>query len=215
VAHGSTKREDASNLLLLGSLYDRRLHICVDEPLARYRRGEGWNALDRLYDTRITGGISEREFMVYESEFGGSIRQIEKLPFLKDISFFVFLNDEPERCKYRVEHQRGNQSEQGYSSFQVVIRFRVRDFLSAETGIPLSYYEGLDDIHFDLFLRVMSTDALPVLVLSFGDYDDPVYCRELFADVYSGKVATPRAQFVEPYVVQSTVRLYSFVLLCV
>lgn len=61
----------------------------------------------------LTGGITAQEFEVYESEFGGGIDRIDQLPFLQDISFFVFLNDEPERCKYRVEHQRGNQSEQG------------------------------------------------------------------------------------------------------
>jgi hypothetical protein len=57
---------------------------------------------------------------VYESEFGGSIKEFEAIPFLSAIHLFVFLNDEPARCKLRVEQNRKNPSEQ---------------------NIPLPYYE--------------------------------------------------------------------------
>src|SRR5690606_26856185 len=69
----------------------------------------------------LLGGISVEEMDVYESEFGGSIKNIKALPFLSDIDLFVLMNDEPENCKYRIETQRKNESEQ---------------------GIPISYYEG-------------------------------------------------------------------------
>jgi len=51
----------------------------------------------------LLGGISKQEMIVYESEFGGSIAELHKIPFMKDIDCFVLLNDEPAECKKRVE----------------------------------------------------------------------------------------------------------------
>jgi hypothetical protein len=42
---------------------------------------------------------------------GGSIKELAKIPFLNDIHFFVWMNDEPANCKYRLEELRKNPSE--------------------------------------------------------------------------------------------------------
>jgi hypothetical protein len=39
------------------------------------------------------GNITKEELQVYESEFGGSIRQVEQMSFLKDIHLLVFMDD--------------------------------------------------------------------------------------------------------------------------
>jgi len=114
----------------------------------------------------LTGGISAREMDVYESEFGGSVRQIEKVPFLNDINMFVFMDDEPSRCKERVEVLRKNASEQ---------------------GIPLEYYEGLDDMHFHICLAMLMKGVSRVLVLTWGNYDDPEAVQTVFTDALAGK----------------------------
>jgi deoxyadenosine/deoxycytidine kinase len=100
----------------------------------------------------LQGSISKDEMNVYESEFGGSLRNLESIPFMKDITCFTFLNDEPSACKFRVERHRKNESEQ---------------------GIPLAYYDGIDDIHFSMMLGLLSKAVAKVLVLNWGEYDDP------------------------------------------
>jgi deoxyadenosine/deoxycytidine kinase len=99
----------------------------------------------------LQGSISKDEMQVYESEFGGSLRNLESIPFLKDINCFTFLNDEPSACKFRVEQHRRNESEQ---------------------GIPLPYYEGIDDIHFSMMLGLLEKKIAKVLVLNWSEYDE-------------------------------------------
>lgn len=41
-----------------------------------------------------------------ETELGGNIKQVESIPFLREVDCFVLLNDDPSHCKSRVEEQR-------------------------------------------------------------------------------------------------------------
>lgn len=118
----------------------------------------------------LLGGISPQEMEAYESEFGGSVRQLEKIHFLKDIELFVLMNDEPSRCKVRVEVNRKNASEQ---------------------GIPLPYYEGLDDIHYHMFIELMRHRIAKVLIQPWGEYDDAEHCRTLYEDAIAGRITLP------------------------
>lgn len=118
----------------------------------------------------LLGGISPQEMEAYESEFGGSVRQLNTIAFLKDIQLFVLMNDEPARCKVRVEVNRKNASEQ---------------------GIPLSYYEGLDDIHYHMFIELLRHRVAKVLVQPWGEYDDAESCRELYENAICGVSKLP------------------------
>jgi len=91
---------------------------------------------------------------------------MEGIPFLQDIHCFTFLNDEPARCKERVEKLRKNESEQ---------------------GIPLAYYEGIDDIHFSIFMELMSKKLSNVLILNWGQYNDPEDVFKIISSLLSGK----------------------------
>jgi len=95
--------------------------------------------------------FQKQEMEVYEDEFGGSIKNVEDIRFLSEISTYVLLDDEPKNCKLRVESLRKNES---------------------ESSIPIDYYEGIDDIHFDIFIRrIIPKRISKVLVLSWGQYD--------------------------------------------
>jgi deoxyadenosine/deoxycytidine kinase len=118
----------------------------------------------------LLGGISKQEMEVYESEFGGSVRALDKIEFMNDIDLFVFMDDEPKRCKDRVEHLRKNPSEQ---------------------GIPIDYYNGLDDIHFHIFVEMMIKNVSKVVVVTWGEYDDPVGTQNLFQSIIQGKKRSP------------------------
>jgi deoxyadenosine/deoxycytidine kinase len=118
----------------------------------------------------LLGGISREEMEAYESEFGGSVRQLDRIAFLKDVQLFVLMNDEPARCKTRVEVNRKNASEQ---------------------GIPLSYYEGLDDVHFHMFIELLRSRVAKVIVQPWGEYDDAESCRALYEDAISGRTILP------------------------
>jgi len=110
----------------------------------------------------LLGGISKQEMDVYENEFGGSIKKPEDISFLSEVSCYIVLDDEPANCKHRVENFRGNAS---------------------ESSIPLDYYQGIDDIHFDIFIRrVIPNKISKVLVLSWGQYDSE---RELWDNLES------------------------------
>lgn len=118
----------------------------------------------------LQGSISKAEMETYESEFGGSFKEMQSLPFLKDIDLFVLLNDEPINCKYRIEHCRGNKSEQ---------------------GIPISYYEGLDDIHFHIFLSIMKSKMSKVLVQQWGDFQNASSAKRIYADITNNVIEVP------------------------
>jgi len=50
-------------------------------------------------------------------------------------------------------------------------------------GIPLAYYEGLDDMHFHIMVNMLMKKISKVLVLTWGQYDNPTEMQMLFADV--------------------------------
>lgn len=106
----------------------------------------------------------------YESEFGGSVRQLDRVAFVRDVALFVLMNDEPARCKTRVEVNRKNASEQ---------------------GIPLDYYEGLDDVHFHMFVELMRSRICKVLIQSWGEYDDADTCKALYENAIEGNIPLP------------------------
>jgi deoxyadenosine/deoxycytidine kinase len=123
------------------------------------------NGLIRLWDrsmlgdyvfaiwNHLTGSITASEMRVYESQAGGTLEHPELLPLLQSgqekIQLVVLLDDEPEACKQRVSGERRNDSEQ---------------------GIPLNYYQGLDDVHFWMMLQLWRCRAVPTLVLNWTDY---------------------------------------------
>jgi len=117
----------------------------------------------------LQGSISKQEMEVYESEFGGSFRKLEDIPFLKDIHCFVWLNDEPANCKWRVEHQRNNESEK---------------------GIPLPYYEGIDDIHYGMFMELLAKKISKVVVMNWGEFNDAEVVHEHLSAILSGRKST-------------------------
>lgn len=119
----------------------------------------------------LLGGISKQEMEAYESEFGGSIRNMSAIAFLRDINLFVLMNDEPARCKTRVEVNRKNASEQ---------------------GIPLPYYEGLDDIHYHVFIEMLRHRVAKVLVQPWGEYDNPETCKALYENALQGIIEGPK-----------------------
>lgn len=113
---------------------------------------------------------------------------VSKIGFLSDVHCYVLLDDEPEHCKvalllflhetkpypvqYRVEEHRKNKSEE---------------------GIPLSYYQGIDDIHFDLFVqRIIPGRVAPTIVLSWGQYNNPQLLWNQLARVAGGTQDTAR-----------------------
>lgn len=118
----------------------------------------------------LLGGISKQEMDVYESEFGGSVRALDQVAFMDDIDLFVFMDDEPARCKNRVETMRKNPSEQ---------------------GIPIEYYQGLDDIHFHIFIEMMIKRVSKVVVVTWGEYDDAVASQTVFQSIIEGKRQSP------------------------
>jgi len=126
----------------------------------------------------LLGGISKEEMEVYENEFGGSIRRIEELKVLTDVSCYILLDDEPLKCKYRVENLRGNASEK---------------------SIPIEYYDGIDDIHFELFVRrIIPHKISKVLVLSWGQYDDPRAIWDSLKDIVTTNPAAVSSVQFEP-----------------
>lgn len=99
----------------------------------------------------LTGSIKPAEMRAYERDAGGSLACMREMAYLSDIHLFVLLNSEPAECKRRAETARGNKE---------------------ESGIPLAYYEGIDDMHFFTFVQLVEQKLSPrVLVLNWGEYD--------------------------------------------
>jgi len=125
----------------------------------------------------LLGGISSQEMDVYEDEFGGSIKRLSEIKFLSDVSCYIYLNDEPRNCKHRVESCRGNES---------------------ESAIPLEYYEGIDDIHFDLFVRrVIPNRISKVIVLTWGQYHNETDLWQKLEEVIIDKDSGAKITFHE------------------
>ena len=99
----------------------------------------------------LTGSIKPAEMRAYERDAGGSLACMREMAHLSEVHLFVLLNSEPAACKRRAESARCNKE---------------------ESGIPLDYYEGIDDVHFYSFLQLIE-QKLPsrVLILNWGEYD--------------------------------------------
>jgi deoxyadenosine/deoxycytidine kinase len=123
----------------------------------------------------LTGSISEKEMEVYESEFGGSLNDLKNAKFLKYIQVFALLYDEPASCKRKLEIVRGNKSEQ---------------------GIPIEYYEGIDDVHFALFLELLQIDEVKVTILNWGEYEDAREVLDYIKEVNQASVNLPKVMKV-------------------
>lgn len=102
------------------------------------------------YRNHLDGAISRAEMDAYELESIGTVHDVS--PFVKHVDLFVLLDDEPRRCKERVDLLRCNESEK---------------------GIPLSYYEGLDDLHFYMFLEIAKRrGGTKIAVVPWEVYND-------------------------------------------
>eukprot|EP01114_Cavostelium_apophysatum_P024220 TRINITY_DN941_c0_g1_i2.p1 TRINITY_DN941_c0_g1~~TRINITY_DN941_c0_g1_i2.p1 ORF type:complete len:455 (+),score=146.94 TRINITY_DN941_c0_g1_i2:428-1792(+) len=119
--------------------------------------------------------LGDYMFALWNHLLGGISKEEMKVSFLKDINCFTLLNDEPAQCKFRVEQHRKNESEQ---------------------GIPLSYYEGIDDMHYNVFIKLLSEKCGPTLVLNWGEYNDSKTTLSLIKAVANGEKRTPDVKFV-------------------
>lgn len=117
----------------------------------------------------LLGNITKDEMDTYESEFGGSIKNIESLSFLKDVDLFILLNGDPSHCKLR--NDNGIQE--------------------TEKGIPESYYEGLDDIYFHVFINMMKHNISKVLIKGSQSLEDPKVKENFFTEIASNAVKVP------------------------
>lgn len=109
----------------------------------------------------LMGTIDSAEMAVYEAEFGSSLHEFARMQFLQHVDALVLLDDEPLECKKRAE-TRGNAS---------------------ESDIPLGYYDGLDQLHFAVFLRLYAMGGVRLGVLRWGDYDKPEELVRHFCDI--------------------------------
>lgn len=116
----------------------------------------------------LIGSISTDEMEVYETEFGSHFSKIQDSSHTKNVSMFVFLDDEPIHCKKRVEELRKNPS---------------------EDGIPLDYYTGIDDVHFFVCMKLCASENAKVTILNWGRYDDPNEVLEHLKSLKTGKLA--------------------------
>lgn len=99
----------------------------------------------------LKGSISAEQMRSYEHDAGGSLACMREIGHLKEVGLFVLLNSEPVDCKRRAESVRGHKE---------------------ESGIPLSYYQGIDDMHFYTFVFGLIEQQLSkVLILNWGEYD--------------------------------------------
>lgn len=88
----------------------------------------------------LTGNLNREEMDAYESMFGANVSRdnpafLRDTPFVNHIDTYFWLVDDPMECKRRVELRQSNPAEQ---------------------GIPDQYYQGLEDVHIFLFLKLLS-----------------------------------------------------------
>jgi hypothetical protein len=57
----------------------------------------------------------------------------------------------------------------------------------SEQGIPLAYYEGLDDVHYHFFITMMKKKSLKVVVAAWGHYNDADWSHTMFANVRTSR----------------------------
>jgi deoxyadenosine/deoxycytidine kinase len=99
------------------------------------------------------GNISIGEALAYEKLLGWNLDSHELLK-TSDADRYVLITARPEVSKYRLEHVRKNESEK---------------------SIPLEYYQQLDNMHFNIFVRHLMADMeVPVRILPTERCDDMV-----------------------------------------
>jgi deoxyadenosine/deoxycytidine kinase len=118
----------------------------------------------------LQGNISLDEMNVYEKYFGGSFANFDSvLGLMRPLSLIVMIDDEPSRCKYRAEHWRANQSEQ---------------------GIPLAYYKGLDDIHFYMMTKLFEATPEKTMIQLWSLDQNPSLLLEQYRRKIEGTTRT-------------------------
>lgn len=134
----------------------------------------------------LLGSIDSTEMKSYEHDSGSSLACMRELPYLKDIHLFTFLNSEPVDCKRRAEDVRGNKE---------------------ESGIPLSYYEGIDDMHFYSIVQLIEQNLARVLILHWGEYHSTDQVLPRIEAAVRGDSAQPKIERI-PHAppVQASVR---------
>lgn len=113
----------------------------------------------------LTRNISEQEMGVYEDGIQFSIQKGSMKNNMNNehVDKYVFLEDEPSNCKHRVENDRCNQS---------------------ESSIPLSYYEGIDHIHFHMIIYGITNRILNATIMRWEEYNQ----YSCFNDIISKKI---------------------------
>ena len=116
----------------------------------------------------LTGNLNRAEMDAYESMFGASVSRdhpasIVDTPFVSHVDTYFWLVDDPMECKRRVELRQSNPAEQ---------------------GIPDQYYQGLEDVHIFLFLKLLSDPAVnhKVKVRRWDQYHNAKSLEELFLE---------------------------------
>jgi len=112
------------------------------------------------------GGVVESSSSWKERFFGGGgggdddVAQkpfsLSSLKMVRDVTVIVFLFDDPAECKRRVEEERQ---------------------IAAEKGIPLSYYQQLEEMHFRVLLQLWEEQCPKTVVMDWQKYSgtqDPV-----------------------------------------
>lgn len=93
----------------------------------------------------LLGTLSSNEMDVYEETLGGNLNNLTDIPYVKNTLKIIFINTEPEICKYRVENLRK---------------------VPCESNIPLEYYVGIDDIYFHMLIEILKSEKNHVMVIN-------------------------------------------------
>jgi deoxyadenosine/deoxycytidine kinase len=148
-----TQRIYQGNIARLKKLYEHSETICLwDRSTIGDYIFAIWNYM--------TGSIEKNEMLVYQEKLLNGQREeicqhsiTKHIQFIDETDLFILLDDEPEKCMQRVIKERGNDEEK---------------------GIPLEYYEGIDDVHFHIFIKLFSNGVRQTKfsVVRWGDYDN-------------------------------------------
>jgi len=111
--------------------------------------------------------LDRAEMDVYEAKCGGKLSDLLSIKGVAELSAILLLDDEPKNCKERVEVLRQHPSEK---------------------DIPLWYYEGIDDIHFSVFIRLFELCPEKIITLRWGQYHTPEEIITAVANTKRGRV---------------------------
>lgn len=126
----------------------------------------------------MLGSISDSELEAYQSEF---VYNGDWSQELQHLNYVVFLFDEPENCKKRVEEQRQHMSER---------------------AIPLAYYDSLDQVHFSVFLELLQDPPATLVFIPWGNFHQAEDVLELLREakqpsvVWSSKDDRPKCDVI-------------------